>query len=234
MKLRTSTFISIVLAFLMFLGYQGSPVEVIEDPTVPDFTYTIKGEGPSKEKVRIEIFDDLECKDCMDLMKNTLPKIRNLEQETGKIDLRLYFVPDIYNELWYKAALSIKCAADQDGFWGMHEKIHDNKDVMTEYSFGGFTKELGINEDPFRDCCLEKVYEKAIEDDIKYASDKNLSFMPTILINEYKMIGNPPFENIQKIINDFLEEKEIIFDLPDKNTDLRQELEILEVPIVNP
>ncbi len=234
MRLFSSTFISIVLAFLMFLGYQGSSVEVIEDPTVPDFTYTIKGEGPSKERVRIEIFENLECTDCMDLVKNTLPKIKNLERETGKIDLRLYFVPDINNELWYKAALSIKCAADQDGFWGMHEKIHDNKDVMTKYSFGGFAKEIGINEDAFRDCFLENVHEKAIEDDIKYASDKNLSFMPTILINEYKMIGNPPFENIQKIINDFLEEKEIIFDLPDKNTDLRQELEILEVPTVNP
>lgn len=232
MRLFSSTFISIVLAFLMFLGYQGNPIEVIENPTVPDFTYTIKGEGPSKERVRIEIFEDLECKDCMDLVKNTLPKIKNLEQETGKIDIRLYFVPDINSELWYKAALSIKCAADQGGFWEMHEKIHENKDVMTKYSFGEFAKEIGINADAFRDCFLENVHEKAIHDDIKYASEKNLSFMPTILINEYKMIGNPPFENIQKIINDFLEEKEVIFDLPDES-DLNQELETLEVPTIN-
>lgn len=232
MKLFSSTFISIVLAFLMFLGYQGSPVEVIENPTIPNFSYSLRGEGPSKEKIRLEIFEDLTCKQCTDFAINTISKIKDLEQETGKIDLRLYFVPDINNELWYKAALSLKCAADQGGFWGMHAKIHENKDVMTKYSFGGFAKEIGINPDAFKDCFLENVHQKAIEDDVKYASEKNISFMPTILINEYKLIGNIPFENIQKIINDSLKKKEVILDLPD-NTDLKQEIETLEIPTIN-
>ena len=232
MRLHASTFISIVLAFLMFMGYRGNSVEVIENPTIPDFTYTLRREGPSKEKIRLEIFEDLTCRQCTDFVVNTISKIKNLEQETGKIDLRLYFVPDINDELWYKAALSLKCAADQDEFWGMHTKIHENKDIMTKYSFGKFAKEIGINPDAFKDCFLENVHQKAIEDDIKYASEKNISFMPTILINEYKLIGNVPFENIQKIINDSLKKKEVIFDLPD-NTDLRQELEILEVPATN-
>jgi len=228
MKLFSSTFIGIILAFLMFMGYKGQPVNIVENPTVPDFSYMTRGEGPMlNEKIRIEIFDDLTCADCTEFMKNTIPKIKDMKQKTDKIDLHLYFVPDVNNEIFHEAAMSLKCAADQDQFWEMHKKLHEYKNDLGKKSFAEIGKELELNVDAIQDCMKEKVHQKSIEEDIQYTLEKNITFKPVILINEYKLIGNQPFENIQRIINGFLKEDEIIIEsqTSDQPIDPEKEME---------
>jgi len=231
MKLFSSTFISIVLAFLVFMGHSGQPVEKAENPIPPDFTYTFRQEGPAMpDKVRIDIFDDLTCEDCDDFTKNTLPQIKALVQESGKIDLHLYFVPDINEKPFYESALALKCAADQGGFWGMHEKIYENKENLDIKTLIGFADELGLNAEALRDCIEAKVHEKAIRNDIEYASLNHIMVKPTLLINEYKLIGHQPFENIKKIVNGYLKNNEIPIEEEAVKTDLKEELETLDIP----
>jgi protein-disulfide isomerase len=202
MKLYSSTFIGIVMAFLMFIGYNGQPVDVVENPSLPNFSNIHEMDVEiTDEKVKVEIFDDLLCSSCTDFTKNTLPKIRNLDQETENLDLRLYFIPDINDEIYYMAALSLKCAADQDAFWTMHEKIHENKEDLNAKLFMEIGKELVLNTEALNECIKEDVHRKTIEDDVKYASEKQITFNPTLLIGKYKLIGNQPYENIQRIIN---------------------------------
>jgi len=208
--LYSSTFISIILAFLMFNGYNGKTVDVEENPAVPYFTNIIvQDETSVYEAVQIEIFDDLVCDDCADFMKNTLPKIKDLEQETDNIEMRLYFIPDINDEINYMAAMSLKCAYDQSQYWEMHAKLHENKDSLNKKSFIQFGKELELNTDAMQDCMTDEVYKSSVEEDIKYASEKNITFKPTIFINDYLLIGNQPFENIHKIINKSLKEIQV-------------------------
>jgi len=234
MKLYSSTFISIVLAFLMFLSKNGQPIVVAEDPVVPEFSYQLEQEESIvTEKIRIEIFENMTCMHCTDFVLKTLTKLRDLEQETDEIDLHLYFIPDINDEILHQAAMSLKCAADQEGFWGMYEKIHENKENLNRKSFIAFGKDLELNVEALSECMKEAVHQKTIEEDVRYASEQNINVKPTILINEYRLIGNQPFENIQKIINDFLKEKqraELESELFDQSTDLGQELETIEFP----
>ncbi len=226
MKLYSSTFIGIVLAFLMFIGYNGQTIDIVETPSIPNFD-NIQQINPSftEEKVKVEIFDNLFCDSCTNFIKNTLPTIRNLDQETDNIDLRLYFIPDINDKIYYMTAMSLKCTADQNKFWEMHKKIHENKSDLTEKSFIQFGKELEINTDALSECVKENTYAKAIEEDIKYASDKNITFSPTILIGEYQLTGNQPYENIKKIINITLKKIEKESTIKSNNTDI----EVLEV-----
>ncbi len=227
MKLFSSTFISIVLAFLMFLGYNSQPVDVAPNTASPDFTYITKEEGPMlSEKIRIEIFDDLTCAGCTEFMKDTLPKIKDMKNEIAEIDLHLYFIPDVNNDLFYKAAMGLKCASDQDQFWNMHSRLHENKNNLSKKLFLEFGKELELNADALRDCMEEEVHQKSIEEDIQYASEKNIIFKPTILINNYRLTGNQPFENIRKVINQFIKKAP----LPEKETEgqttgLKKEME---------
>ena len=223
--LYSSAFISIVLAFLMYLGYSSQPVEVIQNPKPIPFTYILEQESPvSYEGARIEIFDDLTSP--TGFIKNTLPKIRALEQETDEIELHLYFIPNINDWLLYRAAMSLKCAADQGQFWAMYEKLHEQKDELTKWTYTFIAKELELDEDAFQNCKDEEVYKSAIEEDIKYSSEKNIIFSPTILINEYKLIGDQPFENIQKVINEILKKDlpTIPLQIDERPTDLEQEL----------
>ena len=112
--LYSSTFISIVLAFLMFLGYSNQPVEVVQNANSLPFSYIFEPEEmvPS-EKVYIEIFDNLTGPSSTEFVKNTLPKIKDMEKETDEIDLHLYFIPDVNDWLLFRAAMSLKCAEDQ-------------------------------------------------------------------------------------------------------------------------
>jgi len=201
----SSTFISIVLAFLVLMAQNGQPVEPAESVSKPNFSNTVQTEstGPYN-KVKIEIFDNLTCQECSDLALNTLPKIRELNREIGNLELRLYFTPDINNEIFSVSALALKCAADQEVFWAMHEKVHKNKAELNKKIFRQFAKELEINDDAFMDCIEEEVHKKAVEDDIRHASNESIIFFPSLLVNGTKLIGNQPFENIRKVINNSL------------------------------
>ena len=227
--LYSSTFISIVLAFLMYLGYTNQPIDIVQNPDPLQFSYLLKQEEPTaSEGVRIEIFDDLTSP--TEFIKNTLPKIRVLEQENDEIELYLYFIPNINDWLLYRAAMSLKCAGDQDQFWAMYEKLHEQKDNLSKWTYNSIAKELKLDMDAFQNCKDEEVYKNAIEEDVKYASEKNIIFSPTILINEYKLIGNQPFENVQKVINEILKEDLPAIPIEIQPTDLEQELENPEVP----
>lgn len=207
------------MAFLMFLGYNNQAIDIMENPKKVDFTNITRSDvTTAPDKVKIEIFDNLTCKYCTDFITNTLPKIRDLEQETEDIDLRLYFIPDINDEIYYKSALSLKCAADQNNFWGMHKKLHDNKDSLNKKSFFQFAKELELNAEVHEECMDEETHKKTIENDIKYASEQNIVVKPTILINEFKLIGNQPFENIQTTINKALKQIRTTPNIPQTNT----------------
>jgi len=218
----------------MFIGYNNQKVDVIEAPVIPNFTDMVQ-QSPSGpyDSVRIDIFDDLTCTECDDFILNTLPKIKNLEQETENIDLHLYFIPDINNEIYYMAAISLKCASDQGQYWGMLTKLHENKDDLNKKSFLQFGKELELNTDALQECINEDIYKNSVEDDVKYASEKNISFKPSLLINEYYLIGNQPFENIKKIIDESLQK--IAVRLPRQavsipvNTPLTNEMKNAEV-----
>jgi protein-disulfide isomerase len=200
--LYSSSFISIILAFLMFMGQNNQKVDVVTNPVIPDFSNILQiRPSESYDAVNVEIFDDLTCDKCDDFAKNTAPKIKNLEQETGKIALHLYFIPDINNEIYYMAAMSLKCAADQNKFWEMYQKLHENKNNLNKKIFYQFAKELEMNADLIQECIKEDAHRNEIETDIKYASEKNITFKPSVIVSEYYLIGNQPFENIQRIIN---------------------------------
>ena len=209
----------------MFIGYNNQKVDVVEKPVIPNFTNVTQLSPPIPfESVRIDIFDDLTCTECDDFILNTLPKIKNLEQETENINLHLYFIPDINNEIYYMAAISLKCASDQGQYWGMLTKLHENKNDLNKKSFMQFGKELELNTDALQECIKEDVYKNAVEDDVKYASEKNITLKPSLLINEYYLIGNQPFENIQKIIDKSLKKITVKKPLPVSTTPIKTPL----------
>jgi len=203
---KSSTFISIILAFLIYLGMNNQKVDIVQNPKVPDFSNIIVKSPSESDNVKIDAFDDLSCSDCDDFVKNTLADIRKMGQETNDISLQLYFIPDINNEMNYDAAISLKCASDQGKFWEMLDKIHENKNDLNKKSFLKFGKELEMNTDALQECISEDIYKSAVEADVQYASEKNITFKPSLIINGTYLIGNVPFENIQKVITKSLKD----------------------------
>lgn len=228
--LYSSSFISIVLAFLLFLGYNDQPIEVVQVASPLHFTNVMElSELLSYKKIQVEIFDDLNCRTCTDFALNTIPKIRDLEKETAEIELHLYFVPDINDAFYSDLAMGLKCASQQGQFWGLHTALHENKKDLNRKLLWQLAQELEMDIAVFKTCIAEKTHQSSIEEDVRYASEKNITSKPSMLISGYKLIGNQPFENVQKVINKILKERERIspFDLPEEEppTDLDLEIE---------
>ena len=201
MKLYSSSFISIILAFMMLIGYNNQSVDVSVNPNIPEFQNILKDEVVTvSDSIIIEVFDDFTCTKCTEFILNTLPKIKNLEKEDNDIELRLYFIPDTANELYYNSALSLKCASDQGKFWDMHTKLHKNKKELNKKSFFQFATELELNAKALDECVKEEAHKDNVEKDLKYTLEKKITIKPTILINGYRLIGNQPLENIEWII----------------------------------
>lgn len=218
----------------MVMGYHNQPVEIVRDEAIPSFGTIIRQREPLfTDKVRIEVFDDLRCPKCADFALNTLPKIRNLEKETGEIELRVRFIPDVNDEAMALAAMSLKCSGEQNEFWGMFTKLHENANGIAEKQVLAWAKELALDAKAFKVCVDTKKFQTEIESDIRYASEKMVSVKPTVIVNEFMLIGAQPFENIQRAISQTLKkrEKEAGVTLPETATDLQQELkEAFQIP----
>lgn len=222
--LYSSSFFSIILAFGMFMGYHQQPFEVVQTGKRIHFSNVILTE-PSfpPDKIRIEVFDNFTCDHCSEFAKRTLPKIRDLKLEDRRIDLHLYFVPNINDESLFEKAMALKCAGDQNRYWNIHLAMHENKE---SFDIKKIAKDLKMDINTFEQCMSEKKHQSGIEQDIQYASEKEITISPTILINQYKLVGNQPFENIQNIIKKIQKEREInpTFNIENIPTDIELDL----------
>ena len=186
----------------MFIGNNDLSIEIVQNPTIPHFTNIYQENvATTTNGINIEIFDDFTCKNCTNFATNALLKIKELEKKSKNINVTLYFTPDTTNELYYKSALSLKCAADQKTFWDMHAQLHQNKNKLNTDTFLKIAKELELEEDQFTNCMTEDLYKNKIREDFEYANGKNIKIKPTIIINNYRLIGSQPFENIEYVVN---------------------------------
>lgn len=196
-----SSFITFVLAFVMFMGYQGQEPEFYPEGDRPDFTYFSESQIPyDYEKVSIEIFDTLNCTNCSEFALKTLPDVRTLSANHDQLEVRLFFIPDSSQPIQYQAAMALKCASDQNAFWDMHQKIHSNANQLHAKSFIQFSTELGLDLKAMSQCQQSQIYEQAIESDLQYAKEKGVIFKPSLFINQYRMTGHQPIENIKRIV----------------------------------
>jgi|GEM_PF-1997424 len=225
--LYSSAFASMVLGFLMVMGYNNQPVEIVRTEKPPEFVTIFEPKEPMvTDKVQVEIFDGLKCDRCKTFFGETLAKIRDLEKESDGISLHLFFIPDINDETMSLAALALKCSGDQGQYWEMHGKIH-GKSPLDPKDFGTWAKEFKLDTKTFKACMDSKQFQTSIESDIQYASEKGITVKPSILVNDTKLVGAQPFENIQRIIRKVLSEKELQkadIQFGESSSDLQQEL----------
>jgi protein-disulfide isomerase len=227
--LYSSAFVSMVLGFLMVMGYNNQPVEIVRTQTPPDFVTIFEPKEPMvTDKIKVEVFDDLVCKHCDTFFSETLPKIRDLEKESGEVELHLYFIPNINDELLSQAAMALKCAADQNQYWGVYDLLHKNVATLDSKNFGEWATDLKMDPKVLKACMDGKKFQSEIESDIRYASEKMVSTKPTVIINNYRLVGAQPFENIQKVIRQIIRDREqslAEIQLSEAPTDLQGELQ---------
>ena len=110
------------------------------------------------------------------------------------------------------AAHVADCAAAQNRFWPMHDRLFDGQaagewgsggpqDVQT---FLGYARELQLDVDSLRSCIDDKQYNGQIDADYRDALQHGVRSTPSFLINGKLLVGAPPYASWKEILDGLL------------------------------
>jgi protein-disulfide isomerase len=132
----------------------------------------------------------------------TVKKIMNTYK--GKIRLVIKNYPYKYRDYSHIAAAASLAARDQGKYWEMHDLLLKRSPKLDRGSLIGYAKELGLDVKKFTDSIDGGKHAQEIERDKKLAIEMDLYNTPTFFINGRKVVGERPFDNFKKIIDEEL------------------------------
>lgn len=206
--LYSSTFLTAVLAFLALLGSTGTPVMLVQNAPTPAFQTIIEPIGPAllpteKSVVRLEIFNTFGCQACDLFGQGILPQLVEKYSKNDLVELYLYMIPNRENEGELYAARGAHCAAKYDLFWDLTSKLHE-AEALSKREVDMLGQELQLPIVEFRNCISSEEFDEQIGKDISYSETRQISQKPTILVNDTILLGPQPVENIDRIVNKYL------------------------------
>lgn len=206
--LYSSTFLTAVLAFLALLGATNKPVVIVHNGTTPAFQTIIEPIGPvlpptEQDKVKVEIFNTFGCISCDLFGQGILPQLVEKYAESKDVELHLYLVPNRESEGELYASRGAHCASKYGHFWDIAYKLHE-AELLNKREVDLIGQEMNLPVIEFRNCLGSEEFDEQIGKDIAYAETRNIDQKPTILVNDTILLGPQPIENIDRIINKYL------------------------------
>ena len=180
-----------------------NPAEIyFAEPPVPVLAVEVGDapfDGPEDAKVTLVEFSDFECQHCANAVK-TLEQIKKKYGSKIKVVFKNFPLP--YHRKAKGAALAGLCAYEQgrSHFWKLHDLMFADQKKLDEKDIMETGKKIGLNLDTFKACMDSKKYTAKIDQDINQGRDLGVSSTPSFFING-KMVSNPSFEHISKMIN---------------------------------
>jgi len=218
-----STIAAIVLVTAMFtsdgLSFAKSDkantvvADEVDDPTadptqegadVPPVTSEDNVYGPSDAKVTLIEYSDFECPYCA-RFGETMSQIID---EYGD-DVRVVFrhFPLSFHANAKGAAIASECAAEQDKFWEMHDKIFEANltKTMSLDTWNQVAADLGMDTGDFEDCLESDRYDEKIASQMEGGARAGVKGTPATFVNGKMVSGALPYESFVQIIDGELE-----------------------------
>lgn len=162
--------------------------------------------GKIDAKVKVVVFSDFQCPYCKLFYKSLQDTMKKYKD--GVVFVYKDFpLLDIHPQA-NSAALSAKCALEQNKFWEYADTLYakqaqwgSTKDTV---NFKSYAKALRLNSDQFNKCLDDKKYQNKIDEDRLSAEGFGISGTPTIFINDQVESGVFSTEELKKAIDDKL------------------------------
>lgn len=161
--------------------------------------------GDTAAPVKIIEFGDFGCSECADFWQDSWSRIRRDLIDTGRVAWWRVPVAVGYRH-GKKAANAAQCAAEQDGYWRMHDLLLDGQEewLSAREPDGVFTRmarEAGLDESAFSTCYEESRWEERIEAANRVAR-RGIRGLPTFFVNGRPLIGVVPYEALLEFVVD--------------------------------
>lgn len=165
--------------------------------------------GDPNALVTIVEFSDFECPFCSRFFDQTLARIKSEYVDTGEARFVYKDFPLVsIHPQAQKAAEASRCVREQlgdDGYWAMHDTLFENQQLLGVASFKQWARELGANGVQFDSCLDSSKYADAVDVDTNEGIALGVNGTPTLFINDVRVVGAVPFEQIASVIERELE-----------------------------
>ena len=165
--------------------------------------------GDPNAPVTMVEFSDYECPFCNQFFDQTLARIKSEYVDTGKVKFVYKDFPIVsIHPQAQKAAESARCVREQlgdNGYWAMHDMLFEGQQQLGVTSFKQWARELGVNGAQFDSCLDSGKYAEAVGADVDEGVALGVNGTPTLFINDVRVVGAVPFEQIAGVIEKELE-----------------------------
>jgi protein-disulfide isomerase len=119
------------------------------------------------------------------------------------VRLVIIHYPYRYRDYASSAAQASEAARAQGKFWEMHDLMLERKQLERDQLIG-YARELGLDVARFTKELDGEKYLPRINKDVELAKGLDIYQTPTFIINGRKLVGERPFEDFQKLIDEEL------------------------------
>lgn len=194
--------------FLFFAGGGGpepvGPLSQAELEAEPDSGAYAAAVGPEDAPVTLVEFADYQCSHCARFASLPGPALKRDYVQSGQVRMLLYDFPLSRQTNAIPAALTARCAGEQDAYWEMHRLLFSNqadwaRDQSPEDKFADYADRVGLDRGQFDQCYSERKYIGEIMASRAYGRSLGVSGTPAIYVNGQKTDGYS-YEAVQQVI----------------------------------
>ncbi len=214
-KKSNSAFVPIVLLVLAVGGAaiyykvqsKPKPIELAPGTTLP----TAEGHllGDPNAQITIMEFADFECPGCGQFATLQGPDIKKRIVEAGLANFKFYDFPlTSIHQNTLAAHLAASCAADQNKFWEMHDKIFNGQmDWNTQATtnprkvFDTYAGELGLDMKTYGSCFDTQKNLPKIQANAAAGTERGVGSTPTLVVGNKMYPGGLTSDQLKKVVD---------------------------------
>ncbi|HEX3160237.1 MAG TPA: thioredoxin domain-containing protein [Gemmatimonadaceae bacterium] len=204
--------IAVVAVVAMLMGGNKAKQDAfVVDPSVA--VSDVKGFsiGDPNAPVKVSEFADFECPACMVFATVTEPDVRKRLVETGQVQFTFYFFPLEQHRNAAGAAYAAACAADQNKFWEMHDKIffgfNDWEANVTRNPQGVFSRyaaDIGLDVAAWKTCYESDKHHALITSHKAEGMRRGVTSTPTFFIGNRMVPGAVNYDQFKGYVDQAL------------------------------
>jgi protein-disulfide isomerase len=172
--------------------------------------------GNASAKVMLLELSDYQCPFCGRHFRETMPQIEKAYIETGKIRYAFKDFPiESLHRQAVKAHEAANCAADQDKYWQMHNRLFMNPNPLGPEELKGHAAAVGVNLGTFQQCVDSgkhvQTVQQSINDAVSFGVNGTPAFFVGVVTDDGKALkasrfisGAHPFARFKQEIDALL------------------------------
>jgi protein-disulfide isomerase len=174
--------------------------------------------GRPDAPVTIAEFADFECPACAQFATLTEPDIRKRLADPGQVSIRFYDFPLEQHRNSVLASLSAACAADQNKFWEMHDRIFAGQDAWATRPgesdrsanrrasrlFADYAKAIGLDEGAWSTCVEQQRHLDRIRANRQLGIQRQVRSTPTFIVGNKMVPGALSYDALKRLVDENL------------------------------